>query len=148
MALSSIVIRSTLGIALCLSAIVPALAADPSVAWGTAGGGGGGANPLMASAGFQNTEMKNAQMVTMGKNVTIINNTISNCGSCTYYSITGDGNSIADNTVQSTNNGKIETRGTINTFFANNITPDAETGASLIREATTTGQPAVFETPK
>lgn len=141
-------LRSTIALVLALLAAPSPVSADPSSAWGTAGASPGGGNPLMASAAFQNTEMKNAQMVTMGKNVTIINNSITSCGSCTYYSITGNDNSISDNTVQSTNNGRIETRGTINTFFANNILPGSETGASLVREATTTGQPAVFDGPK
>jgi hypothetical protein len=136
--------RSALGLGFFLFAAAPAVAGDPSVAWGTAGGGGAGPSPVMASATYQNTEMKNAQMVTMGKNVTIINNSITSCGSCTYYSITGNDNSIAENSVNSTNFGKTESEGTINTFFATNILPDPATGASLVREATTSGPPAQF----
>ena len=136
--------NSALGFGLFLFAAAPAVAGDPSAAWGTGGGGGSGASPVMASATYQNTEMKNAQMVTMGRNVTIINNSISSCGSCTYYSITGNDNSIADNNVDSKNFGNTESEGTINTFFANNIQPDPTTGASLIREATTSGPPAQF----
>lgn len=140
--------NSALGFGLLLFAAAPAVAGDPSAAWGTAGGGGSGASPVMASATYQNTEMKNAQMVTMGKNVTIINNSITSCGSCTYYSITGNYNSIADNNVNSTNFGKTESEGTINTFFATNILPNPTTGASLVREATTSGPPAVFTAAK
>lgn len=121
-----------------------ALANDPSSAWGTLAASPSNASPIMDSAVLQNTEMKNAQMVTMGKNVTIVNNTINTCGSCTYYSITGNSNTIADNKVVSTNNGTLRTEGIISTFFANTITAEAPTGASEIREATTTGQPAVF----
>ena len=134
--------RITVG--LFLIAAAPVAAADPSTAWGTASAGMGGGGSIMASANFQNTEMKNAQMVTMGKNVTIINNTINTCGSCTYYSITGNENSIADNSVISTNNGRLQNEGTINTFFSTNITPDRSTGGVLVREATTSGPPAVF----
>jgi hypothetical protein len=46
--------------------------------------------------------------------------------------------------VVSTNNGKLQNEGTINTFFSTNITPDASTGGVLVREATTSGPPAVF----
>jgi hypothetical protein len=142
MSLRSIPSRGALGLA--LFATTPALAGDPSVVWGTAGGGGAGGSPVVASATYQNIEMKNAQMVTMGKNVTIINNSITSCGSCTYYSITGSDNTIADNNVNSTNFGKTQSEGTINTFFATNILPDPATGASLVREATTSGPPAQF----
>jgi hypothetical protein len=131
-----------------LIAAAPVAAADPSTAWGTASASMGGGGSIMASANFQNTEMKNAQMVTMGKNVTIINNTINTCGSCTYYSITGNDNSIADNSVVSTNNGKLQNEGAITTFFATSITPENSTGAVGVVEATTSGQPAVFAGPR
>lgn len=131
-----------------LIAAAPVAASDPSSAWGTVSASMGGGGSIMASANFQNTEMRNAQMITMGKNVSIINNTINTCGSCTYYSITGNDNSIADNSVVSTNNGRLENEGTINTFFATSITPDASTGASMVREATTQGAPAVFPAGK
>lgn len=130
--------------ALSLFAAAPVLANDPSSAWGTLAASPSGGSPVMDSAVYQNTEMKNAQMVTIGKNVTIINNSINTCGSCTYYSITGNDNSIADNKVVSTNNGTLRTEGSISTFFATNIRAEAPTGASEVRDATTTGQPAVF----
>lgn len=126
----------------------PALANDPSVAWGTASANPSSVSPVMDSATYQNTEMKNAQMVTMGKNVTIINNSINTCGSCTYYTITGNDNSIAENSVVSTNNGTLQNEGSISTFFATNIQAEAPTGAIEVRDATTTGEPAVFAGPK
>lgn len=137
-----------IGVGLFLIAAAPAAAADPSTAWGTASAAMGSGGSIMASANFQNTEMRNAQMITMGKNVSIINNTINTCGSCTYYSITGNDNSIADNSVVSSNSGKLQNEGTINTFFATSITPDSGTGASVVREATTQGAPAVFPAGK
>ena len=89
----------------------PALAGPATSAWGTMGSGGSSAQALN-SALLHKTEGDNAQIQTIGKDVTSMYRSVTSCGNCVYNTITGDSNSINGNTIDGKNTGSITASGT------------------------------------
>ncbi len=83
-------------------------AGDTGIAWGTVGG----TMPLSTSASLHNQEGNNAQIATIGRDITSIYRSVTSCGSCVYYNITGNGNEIEDNYASGINSGDINATGT------------------------------------
>jgi hypothetical protein len=92
------------------TAPAPALAGPASVAWGTIGSGGSSAQALN-SAVLHKTEGENAQIQTIGKDVTSMYRSVTSCGYCVYNQITGNSNSINGNTISGSNTGQITSTG-------------------------------------
>ena len=101
---------SALALALGTSA-GPALAGPATSAWGTMGSGGSSGQALN-SALLHKTEGENAQIQTIGKEVTSMYRSVTSCGYCVYNQITGDSNSINGNTISGTNSGTVTSTGT------------------------------------
>jgi hypothetical protein len=89
----------------------PALAGPANVVWGT-GGSAGSSGPALYSAQLHKTEGENAQIQTIGKDVTSMYRSVTSCGYCVYNQITGDSNSINGNTISGTNTGTVTSTGT------------------------------------
>ena len=89
-----------------LSLAAPALAGDQTVAWGT-GGGAGTSGRLIASATLHKLEGEYAQIESIGRQVTTMFRSVTSCGTCVYYSIEGDRNSINGNSVTGSNSGTV-----------------------------------------
>lgn len=92
------------------TAQAPALAGPATSAWGTMGTGGSSAQALN-SALLHKTEGENAQVQTIGKDVTSMYRSVTSCGYCVYNQINGDSNSINGNTISGTNSGQISATG-------------------------------------
>jgi hypothetical protein len=103
-------VLATLAIMLGTSA-APAMAGPATSAWGTMGSGGSSAQALN-SALLHKTEGDNAQIQTIGKDVTSMYRSVTSCGNCVYNTITGDANSINGNTIDGKNTGSITASGT------------------------------------
>ena len=93
------------------TAVSPALAGPATNAWGTQGSGGATGQALY-SAQLHKTEGENAQIQTIGKDVTSMYRSVTSCGYCVYNQITGDANSINGNTISGTNTGQTTATGT------------------------------------
>lgn len=93
------------------SAPAPVLAGPATNAWGTMGSGGSSAQALN-SALLHKTEGENAQIQTIGKDVTSMYRSVTSCGYCVYNQITGDSNSINGNTISGSNSGTNTATGT------------------------------------
>jgi hypothetical protein len=87
------------------------LAGPATNAWGTMGSGGSSAQALN-SALLHKTEGENAQIQTIGKDVTSMYRSVTSCGYCVYNQITGDSNSINGNTISGSNSGTNTATGT------------------------------------
>lgn len=97
--------------ALALMVATPALAGPATNAWGTMGSGGSSAQALN-SALLHKTEGENAQIQTIGKDVTSMYRSVTSCGYCVYNQINGDSNSINGNTITGSNSGQTTATGT------------------------------------
>lgn len=93
------------------TAQAPALAGPATNAWGTMGSGGASAQALN-SALLHKTEGENAQIQTIGKDVTSMYRSVTSCGYCVYNQINGDSNSINGNTINGSNSGQTTATGT------------------------------------
>lgn len=89
----------------------PALAGPATTAWGTMGSGGS-AGQALNSATLHRTEGENAQIQTIGRDVTSMYRSVTSCGNCVYNQITGDSNSINGNTITGSNTGPTTATGT------------------------------------
>lgn len=89
----------------------PAIAGPATSAWGTMGAGGSSGQALN-SALLHKTEGENAQIQTIGKDVTSMYRSVTSCGYCVYNQITGDSNSINGNTISGSNSGQTTATGT------------------------------------
>jgi hypothetical protein len=92
-------------------AATPAFAGPAANAWGTMGAGGAQGQALY-SAQLHKTEGDNAQIQTIGKDITSMYRSVTSCGNCVYNTITGDSNSINGNTIDGKNSGSITSTGT------------------------------------
>ena len=81
-----------------------AFASDTTQAWGTMSSSGANSRS-QSSAALHRSEGENAQLVTIGNNVTSMYRTVTSCGFCVYNQITGNSNSIDGNTLNGTNSG-------------------------------------------
>jgi hypothetical protein len=90
---------------------VPALAGPATNAWGTMGSNGGNSQAIN-SALLHKTEGENAQIQTIGKDVTSMYRSVTSCGYCVYNQINGDSNSINGNTISGKNSGDVSATGT------------------------------------
>ncbi len=93
------------------TAQAPALAGPATNAWGTMGSGGPSATALN-SAVLHKTEGENAQIQTIGRDVTSMYRSVTSCGYCVYNQINGDSNSINGNTISGSNSGQTTATGT------------------------------------
>ncbi len=82
----------------------PAAASDTTQAWGTMGGAGA-VSRAQSSSNLHRLEGENAQLVSIGNNVSSMYRTVTSCGYCVYNQITGNSNSIDGNTINGTNTG-------------------------------------------
>lgn len=89
----------------------PVLAGPATNAWGTTGSGGSSGQALN-SALLHKTEGENAQVQTIGRDVTSMYRSVTSCGNCVYNQITGDSNSINGNTISGSNTGPTTATGT------------------------------------
>lgn len=89
----------------------PAFAGPATSAWGTMGQGGS-AGQSLNSALLHKTEGENAQIQTIGRDVTSMYRSVTSCGYCVYNQITGDSNSINGNTISGSNTGQTTATGT------------------------------------
>jgi len=89
----------------------PALAGPAANAWGTLGSGGSSGQALN-SAILHKTEGENAQIQTIGRDVTSMYRSVTSCGNCVYNQINGDSNSINGNTITGSNTGQTTATGT------------------------------------
>ncbi len=87
------------------------MAGNASIAWGT---GGSPSDPAVRSATIHQLETSTAEKVAKSKNW---NQSITSCGVCTYYQITGDNNSINGNSISAENNGAVSSDGTYNNDY-------------------------------
>ena len=94
--------------ALLAAASTPAVAGESSSAWGTMGY----TSRAQVSANLHKTEGDNAQIATIGREVTSMYRSISSCGYCVYNQITGDSNSINGNSITGSNSGRVSSTGT------------------------------------
>ena len=88
----------------------PAFAGPAANAWGTLGSGGTQGQAIY-SAQLHKTEGDNAQIQTIGKDVTSMYRSVTSCGYCVYNQITGDSNSINGNTISGSNSGTTTSTG-------------------------------------
>ncbi len=88
-----------------------ALAGNASVAWGT---GGTSADPMLRSASLHALEDQIAESVAKAKTW---NQSITACGICTYYNVTGDNNTISGNSITASNSGSISANGSFNNSY-------------------------------
>ncbi|MFM9937548.1 MAG: hypothetical protein ACKVOL_15285 [Novosphingobium sp.] len=88
----------------------PAMAGPATSAWGTQGSGGAQGQALY-SAQLHKTEGENAQIQTIGRDITSMYRSVTSCGNCVYNTITGDANSINGNTIDGKNSGDISATG-------------------------------------
>ena len=82
----------------------PATASDSAQAWGTMGGAGA-VSRSQSSSNLHRVEGENAQLVSIGNNVSSMYRTVTSCGYCVYNQINGNSNSIDGNTINGTNSG-------------------------------------------
>ena len=94
-----------------VSALILAFAsqasADATSAWGTSGSSGGSGGVSTASAIMHRSQGELAQIATIGRNISTMYRSNSSCGSCIYYQIEGDDNTISSNDAISSNTGSI-----------------------------------------
>jgi hypothetical protein len=112
--------RFILSIGIALSAVAtaavqpePAFAGDATQGWGM-GGNATNDSSGNASASLHLVEGQNAQIVTIGRDVTSMYRSVTSCGVCVYHSITGDRNSISGNSSEGSNSGDVDASGTFN----------------------------------
>ena len=89
----------------------PAFAGPATSAWGTMGSNGSSTQAIN-SALLHKTEGENAQVQTIGKDVTSMYRSVTSCGYCVYNQINGDSNSINGNTISGSNSGQTTATGT------------------------------------
>jgi len=93
------------------TAQAPALAGPATSAWGTMGANGS-STLAINSALLHKTEGDNAQIQTIGRDVTSMYRSVTSCGYCVYNQINGDSNSINGNTITGSNSGQTTATGT------------------------------------
>lgn len=81
--------------------------ADATNAWGTSGSRGGASSSGTASAILNKSQGEIAQIATIGRNIKTMYRSNTSCGSCVYYQIEGDDNTISENAAESSNTGSI-----------------------------------------
>jgi len=89
----------------------PAFAGPATSAWGTMGSNGSSTQAIN-SALLHKTEGENAQVQTIGKDVTSMYRSVTSCGYCVYNQINGNSNSINGNTISGSNSGNNTATGT------------------------------------
>lgn len=92
------------------AASTPAFAGPATNAWGTQGSAGASTQAIY-SAQLHKAEGDNAQIQTIGKDVTSMYRSVTSCGYCVYNQITGDSNSINGNTISGSNSGTVTSTG-------------------------------------
>ena len=88
----------------------PACAGNSARAWGT-GGGSDNAPPSQQAASFNQSEAQTAQQATIGRDIINIGRSVISCGVCTYYTVTGNQNSILGNSSSGLNSGQVFSNG-------------------------------------